>query len=147
MNGDGDEVRKMNEACASTANPADAPPTDAPSDLTVTFQARFRTAQRPRKAPAAPAGANEPNPRRGRPAHTDTKLAEHLALAHYVERCIADGALLDYADAARRLGVTRARICQIMNLTLLPVRVQEDVLLGRMTSETEVRKLLSSAST
>jgi hypothetical protein len=33
--------------------------------------------------------------------------------------------------AARGLGITRARMTQVMNLILLPIDVQEDVLLGR----------------
>jgi predicted XRE-type DNA-binding protein len=37
-----------------------------------------------------------------------------LALAYAIERWIEDGTLASYADAARRLGVSRARITQIV---------------------------------
>jgi len=44
------------------------------------------------------------------------------------------GAIDFFADAARRLGVTRARMSQVAALLLLPIAVQEDVLLGRTTA-------------
>ncbi len=47
-----------------------------------------------------------------------SKLAMRLALAYYVEQCIEDGTLESYADAARRLGITRARMTQVMDLML-----------------------------
>ena len=58
-----------------------------------------------------------------------TALARRLALAYYIEQLIDEGRLRDYADAARVLGVTRARMTQVMDLLLLPVPVQEDVLI------------------
>ena len=60
-----------------------------------------------------------------------SKLAMRLALAYYVERCIEDGTLESYADAARRLGITRARMTQVMDLMLIGIRRQEEVLQGR----------------
>jgi hypothetical protein len=36
-------------------------------------------------------------------------------LAYHVERLIENGVLKDYAEAARPLGLTRARIIQISN--------------------------------
>ncbi len=52
-----------------------------------------------------------------------------LALAHYAERLVEGGAVASYADAARQLGVSRARMSQILNLLNLPPRVQEGLLL------------------
>ncbi len=37
-----------------------------------------------------------------------------LALAHYVERLVEEGSVKSYADAARQLGVTRARILHLL---------------------------------
>ena len=51
-----------------------------------------------------------------------------LALAYYVERCIEDGTVESYADAARRLGITRARMTQVMDLLLLPAGVVDGIL-------------------
>jgi hypothetical protein len=52
-----------------------------------------------------------------------------LALAYYVERQIEAGTVRDFADAAKRLGLTRARMTQVMNLLQLAPVMQEDVLL------------------
>ena len=53
-----------------------------------------------------------------------------LALAVHVERLIDAGELVDNADAARHLGLTRARLSQVGALTRLPIDVQEGTLLG-----------------
>ena len=44
-----------------------------------------------------------------------SRAARWLALAHFIERAIAAGLLKDYADAARKIGVSRPRVAQIMN--------------------------------
>ncbi len=51
-----------------------------------------------------------------------------LALAHTVADAIASGKLVDQADAARRLGLTRARITQLLALLRLAPDLQEHVL-------------------
>jgi len=51
-----------------------------------------------------------------------------LALAHRVDGMIRDGELKDLADAARAIGVTRARMTQITNLLLLAPEIQEAIL-------------------
>jgi hypothetical protein len=53
-----------------------------------------------------------------------------LAHAVHVERLIHAGELVDHADAARRLVLTRARLSQVAALTRLPIDVQEGILLG-----------------
>ncbi len=69
-----------------------------------------------------------------------------LALAHYVERLVEEGTVTSYADAARQLGVSRARMSQLMNLLNLPPRVQEGLLLGKIDlSERRIRRLVASA--
>jgi hypothetical protein len=69
-----------------------------------------------------------------------TRLARMLALAVHVERLIDAGELVDHADAARRLGLTRARLSQVAALTRLPIEVQEGILLGTVrASERELR--------
>ncbi len=65
-----------------------------------------------------------------------------LALAHYVERLVDEGTVRSYADAARQLGVSRARMSQVQNLLNLPPRVQEGLLLGDLhLSERRIREL------
>jgi hypothetical protein len=55
-------------------------------------------------------------------------VARTLALAHTIDEMIRTGELRDLADAARAVGVTRARMTQIMNLLLLAPEIQEALL-------------------
>ncbi len=61
-----------------------------------------------------------------------SRAAQMLALAHHIERQIDAGAMPDYAAAARALGLTRARLTQVMNLLLLAPEIQERILSGAM---------------
>ena len=80
------------------------------------------------------------------PAPSVTKIALLLALAHHMERQLATGAIKSQNELAERMGITRARVTQIMNLTLLAPEIQEHVLLkhdARIT-ERHVRRLVST---
>ncbi len=59
-------------------------------------------------------------------------IARRIALAHHIEDLIERGELRDYAEAAERLGLTRARLTQICNLALLTPDIQAAVLLGHV---------------
>ena len=77
------------------------------------------------------------------PTNVPTRLARQLALAHHVERLVEDGTLRDYAEAARVLGVTRARMTQIVNLLALSPALQERVLDGTLrASERQLRRVV-----
>ncbi len=56
------------------------------------------------------------------------RLTRLLALAHRINAMIGSGRLRDGADAARVIGVTRARMTQIGNLLQLAPSIQEAVL-------------------
>ena len=56
------------------------------------------------------------------------RVVRLLALAHWIDRIVRDGELRDLADAARVLGMTRARVSQITNLLLLSPVIQEAIL-------------------
>jgi len=56
------------------------------------------------------------------------RTARVLALAHQYASMIAQGQAADYADLARRLGITRARMTQIMQLLHLAPDIQEAIL-------------------
>lgn len=56
------------------------------------------------------------------------RVARRLALAHLIAADIEAGRYKDYADVARRHGLTRARLTQLMNLLLLAPDIQEEVL-------------------
>jgi hypothetical protein len=68
--------------------------------------------------PPAPAGPVR------RPAH----VAQVLALAHHVQHAVEAGAAANQADVARKLGVTRACVTQLLNLALLAPDIQEAIL-------------------
>ncbi len=92
------------------------------SRLTVTYKIKAKR-RKPEKKPDAP----PPETPGTRPV---SRAARMLALAHYVERLVEEGRVRSYADAARQLGVSRARMSQVLNLLNLPPRVQEGLLLG-----------------
>lgn len=76
----------------------------------------------------------EPPPEQSqRPA----RVAVMLTLAHTIQRAIDRGEIRDQAEAARMLGVTRARITQIVDLTLLAPGVQEEILFLELTDRLE----------
>ncbi len=56
------------------------------------------------------------------------RVARVLALAHRIEGLIRRGELRDLADAARALGLTRARVTQVASLLLLAPEIQEAIL-------------------
>ncbi len=56
------------------------------------------------------------------------RVARTLALAHRIDAKIRAGELRDLADAARAIGVTRARMTQIASLLLLASEIQEAIL-------------------
>ena len=70
--------------------------------------------------------------------------------AHRIAADIEAGRYKDYADVARRHGLTRARLTQLMNLLLLAPDIQEEVLalefpVGREpVTERTLRRVLAS---
>ena len=71
--------------------------------------------KRPQRATVAPTGRIP-------------RVTRMLALAHKIDAMVRDGQLRDYADAARRLGLTRARVTQMTNLLLLAPEIQEEII-------------------
>jgi len=62
------------------------------------------------------------------PAGRVPHIARLLALAHRIEGMIRVGEIRDWAEAARLVGITRARMTQIANLLLLAPKIQEGIL-------------------
>ncbi len=81
----------------------------------------FRTCRR-----AAPPPPQSPKPT------GPTPVARRIALAHLIADLVDRGELDGFAGAARRLGVSRARITQISDLALLAPDIQAAVLLGQV---------------
>ena len=69
-----------------------------------------------------------PPPPPPEPVVRPARVACMLALAHRLEAGIDAGEYMDRADIARQLGITRARVTQLLDLTLLAPEIQETVL-------------------
>jgi len=97
------------------------------SGKTLVFETQFHR-RRQGHGIALKKGPPPPPPEPQKPVPRPVRLAIALALAHKIEQAIREGWIRDRADAARRLGVSRARITQICDLTLMPVKEQERIL-------------------
>ena len=62
------------------------------------------------------------------PVRRPARVAIMLALAHKIQTAIDRGVVRDRAEAAMRLGFSRARVTQLLDLTLLAPNVQERIL-------------------
>ena len=111
--------------------------TTAPTEpARVEFKVQFSTPRSAQPRPPdgdAPTEPVPPKKPRGRqwgvvPADRPSKAALLLGLAHHWERLVREGVVKDYASIARLAGLTRARVTQIMNLTLLAPAVQNEIL-------------------
>ncbi len=74
-------------------------------------------------APEAPDAPVSPPPERV------PRVARVLALAHHWQGLIRSGAVRDQAEIARLVGVSRARVTQVMRLLHLAPDIQEQILL------------------
>ena len=91
-------------------------------------------------------------PVRAEPVGRVPRVARLLALAHRIDEMVRAGELDDLADAARRLGLSRARVSQITNLLLLAPEIQTEILdLPNIThgrdpfSERQLRNVVAEA--
>lgn len=64
------------------------------------------------------------------PEWRPSRAAWQLALACRIERAIEAGELRDYADAARRLGLTRGRVAQLIRVAVLTSSQRQRILDG-----------------
>lgn len=70
----------------------------------------------------------EAPPPKPEPVRRPAKVARMLALAHHIQNAIDRGVVADRATVARKLGFTRARITQLLDLLLLAPDIQTRVL-------------------
>jgi hypothetical protein len=87
---------------------------------TIHCRVRFHAGRRPM-------GADE-NPRDKRSRGRIPRVTKLLALAIQMDHLVGAGEVSDYAELARLKNVSRARITQIANLTLLAPDIQEAIL-------------------
>ena len=72
--------------------------------------------------------SQEPPPPEPETVRRPARVARMLALAHRLQQGIDRGEFEDRAQLSRQFGITRARVTQLLNLTLLAPDIQEQVL-------------------
>jgi len=123
------------ETQAHSETPASAEPVpDSPTSSPLVFTGSiFRVRQgkgtafqrsMPKKRPEKSQETNISTPEVAVPI----SLAYTLAFAHHMENLISSGEVKDRAELARIFGLSRARVTQILDLTLLAPDIQEDIL-------------------
>ncbi len=76
-----------------------------------------------------------------------SKAAQTLALAHHLERLVEAGEARCVAAISRELGLTRARLSQVMQLLRLAPELQEQILTGKIhCSERRLRPVVKVAA-
>ncbi len=98
---------------SSSRAPRQGRPPAQPATYVVKFEQRPGLA--PQSAQSAPAGRVP-------------RVARLLALAHRIDGMIRSGEIRDWAEAARVVGITRARMTQIANLLLVGPQIQDAIL-------------------
>ena len=81
----------------------------------------------PTEQPAS-ATTSRPEPVKGASLDRIPKITRLLVLGHHFEKLVREGMVKDYAEIARLTGLSRARVTQVVNLTLLAPEIQEAVL-------------------
>ena len=72
-------------------------------------------------------------------------LTRSLVLGHHCARLVESGLARDYSEVATRLGISQARVAQVVHLTFLAPRIQEVVLLKKaLVSRKELVQLAGS---
>ena len=101
-----------------------APAEEAP-DRHILKGALFRQKGKRITLTEAPPPAPPPKPE---PVRRPAKVARMLALAHHLQGAIDRGLVADRAAVARKLGLTRARVTQLLDLLMLAPDLQGRVL-------------------
>jgi hypothetical protein len=104
-------------------------------EFTVKFSHGPKGRRRAREASEEPdpthATGSAATPLKVASASSVPKIARLLVLGHHFERLVREGIVKDYAEIARLAGLTRARVTQIVNLTLLAPYIQEEILFAK----------------
>ncbi len=92
--------------------------------------ARVEFTMRATKRPSAPITESAP------------RLTRLLALAHRWNRLVDEGVATNYAEIARLMRLSRARVTQIVDLSFLAPDIQDEILLGDAdATEREIREI------
>lgn len=101
---------------------ATAPTTETPNDRHILTGTLFR-----RRSSRVTLTETPPLPK-PEPVRRPAKVARMLALAHHLQGAVDRGLVADRAAVARKLGLTRARVTQLLDLLLLAPDLQEAAL-------------------
>ena len=99
------------------------------AEVTIRIPTR-RGARRRGAAEGDPVAAGAHDAPQPPPPERIPRVARVLALAHHWRGLIRSGAVRDQADLARLVGVSRARVTQVMRLLYLAPDIQEAILDG-----------------
>ena len=99
-----------------------APNKDAPKDRHILTGTLFR-----KRSSRVTLSETPPLPKL-EPVRRPAKVARMLALAHHLQSAIDRGLVADRAAVARKLGLTRARVTQLLDLLLLAPDLQQAVI-------------------
>ena len=95
----------------------------------VEFEIRVdRTAKGRRRVRPVPTPTHEPTPGPQAAVPEVPKITQLLVVAYWWERLIAEGKVRDYAEIARLTGLSRARVTQMVQGTLLSPAAQSEIL-------------------
>src|SRR5262245_41017876 len=96
--------------------------------VTVTYKLEITRGRKGQRRVVEPA---PPPERRAIDPATVPRITRMLVLGYHFERLVREGKVKNYTEIARLTGLSRARVSQIANLTLLKSAVQEQLLLGQ----------------
>jgi hypothetical protein len=99
-----------------------APTEDVPKDRHILTGTLFR------RRSSRVTLSETPPPPKPEPVRRPTTVARMLALAHHLQSAIDRGLAADRAAVARKLGLTRARVTQLLDLVLLAPDLQQAAL-------------------
>jgi len=100
----------------------------APANDDRRLTVRFTAAAQRRGQSVSVVESPEPAPKKTPSKERVPRIAQLLALAHHFQDLLDRGEVKSMAELARLAGVSRPRITQIMNLTLLAPEIQEEIL-------------------
>ena len=86
------------------------------------------TASHDQDSPGTSSTSPAPGAVKGVSSSQAPKITRLLVLGHHFENLVRDGVVKDYAEIARLTGLSRARVTQIANLTLLAPEIQQAIL-------------------
>ncbi|MBU8920925.1 MAG: hypothetical protein KOO63_03595 [Bacteroidales bacterium] len=78
------------------------------------------------------------------PAAVVSEKARQLALAYHIHSLVDSGEVKDIASIADAAGISRARVSQILDLTLLAPSIQEGILDGSLSMGSHALRELST---